>query len=107
MIPNIPDGFRFDVLAQEIVATMTALIKDKGLPARVGMDGMPTRDDAERLRDALAVQFERAERQWNLTQRVRCQFLVRPSTAEGWVVTFTIEPGTPTVVVPKGPSFTT
>ena len=89
----VPPGFRFDVFAAEIMSTLAGLIKHKGLPARVNMNGMPTKDSADRTRKALLSFIETIEEKWNKRRRLRFSVVVvRGKTeAKGYDVSVTVE----------------
>ena len=90
---HVPGSFNWSVLAAELVAALNECVKTRGLPSMARMQGVPTRDEAERLREELEKNIARAERSWNKAGRVRLFTSVKAgkSEAKGYDVSITVE----------------
>lgn len=102
----VRDDFRYDILATEMAFMLTEVVKRRGLPSRVTMCGIPTKEVADQIHDALVAKIVRIEESWQRPNlRVRFYVVIEPGKTErvGYDVVFQVEEGKEREQVLQGP----
>lgn len=96
-----PADFHWDVLAMEVVATMSEQAKHRGLPSRVCMQGFAIKEQAERLRRELEKRVAVVDEKWNKDGRRRFTITLEPGKGPnaGYDVSVMVEDGKDRIVV--------
>lgn len=81
-----PSGFRWDILAVEVVSAISAVVQQRGFPGVATMRGIPSREDANRLSDEVKMHLFKIEEKWNINGKVKWHRRVIPgkTEAKGW-----------------------
>lgn len=91
--PQAPAGFRWDILAVEVVSALSSVVGQVGFPGVAAMRGLPSREDAQRLADEVGCHLKTVEEKWNMKGRVKFhrRVLVGKTQARGWDMELGVE----------------
>ena len=86
-----------------MMAALEAVVRERGIPGVVRMQGMGSRDEGERLRGELTKHIAEANEKWNRNERVRFRTKVGVGAGPGggWDVELWCEAGSGRLVLPR------